>query len=125
MKYDIASKVIIEASKEAILRKFLGLEPSVIEKAEELPEETFSLMRSDYHLRIAYDNGQEAIVIIEIQTRFSQEFIWRLIDYTARYMIKYKTEIIPLVLLLSPSEYASGIYRDKIFEFKYNVIRFW
>jgi len=52
MQYDIASKVVISMGKEAILRRFLGMDPETIELVEELPQETTSLRRSDFPMHV-------------------------------------------------------------------------
>jgi hypothetical protein len=45
MIYDIAAKVVIDTSKEAILRRFLEIELESVELIEELPQEIVSLKR--------------------------------------------------------------------------------
>jgi len=59
MKYDVASKTILNLGKEAILRKFLDINPSSIQFLEELPEETVSVRRSDFPLHVVQKDGQE------------------------------------------------------------------
>lgn len=125
MQYDIAAKVVVDRAKEAILRRFLGMEPDSIQLIEALPEETVSLKRSDFPLQVTLKDGQEVIVLVEIQTVFSREFLWTLIDYTVRFMIKHHQEVIPLVLLLTPSSLATGEYTDKWLTFRYHVVRLW
>jgi len=123
MIYDIATKRIIDKSKESILRRFLGIHD--ILAITDLPEETVSLRRSDCPLHVSLRDGKEQIVLIEVQTFFNQDFVLRLIDYTVRYMLDYSLEVIPCVLLLTPSLQATGIYKDKRLSFSYEVIRFW
>ena len=125
MKYDIAAKVVVDISKNAILRDFLGIKPKSIRFLRKLPEETVSIRRSDFPLHVILNDGSEIIVIIEIQTRFDNDFVLRLIDYTVRYKLKYHQKVIPLVLLLTPSSLATGVYTDDLLAFKYNVTRFW
>ncbi len=125
MKYDIAAKVVMETGKEAILQRFLGLDADSIQIIEQLPEETPSLRRSDFPMRVVLRDGSEVIVLVEIQTEFDNDFILRLIDYTVRFQLKYHLEVIPLVLLLTPSRLATGVYKGKRITFEYNVVRFW
>lgn len=120
MEYDIAAKVVLDMSKEEILRRYLKIEPENIELLEELPQETVSLKRSDFPLRVRTKEGIELIVLIEIQTIFERKFVLRLIDYTVRFLLKYDLEVIPLVLLLTPSGQATGFCESKILTFKYN-----
>jgi len=125
MKYDVASKTILNLGKEAILRKFLDINPSSIQFLEELPEETVSVRRSDFPLHVVQKDGQEMIVLIEIQTVFDHDFVLRLIDYSVRLMLKYHLKLIPLVLLLTPSSIATGFYEDDLLTFRYHIVRFW
>ena len=119
MKYDIASKVIIEIGKEAILRRFLGMDLDSVYLVEELPEETPSLRRSDFPMRVVLKDGSVVIVLVEIQTEFDNDFILRLIDYTVRFQLKFHLEVIPLVLLLTTSRLATGLYKGKRITFEY------
>ncbi len=111
MKYDIAAKATVDIGKELILSEFLGIEYESISSLEELPEETVSLRRSDFPLRVALKDGRDIIVLIEIQTEFSKDFVLRFIDYTVRFMLKYHLEVIPLVLVLTPSSLATGFMK--------------
>lgn len=93
---------------------------------DELFQETASLKRSDFQLHIVFKDGQEAIVLLEIQTIFNRDFVLRLIDYTVRFMLKYHLKVMPLVLLLTPSTLATGFYKEEdLLTFHYNVVRFW
>ena len=47
MRYDVATKVVVEHGKEAILKRLVGIEAVEAELIEELPQETVSLRRSD------------------------------------------------------------------------------
>jgi len=100
--------VVIEIGKEAILHRFLGLETDSIQIIEQLPEESPSLRRSDFPMRVILKDGREVIVLVEIQTEFDNDFVLRLIDYVVRFQLKYHLEIIPLVLLLTPSKHQSS-----------------
>jgi predicted transposase YdaD len=125
MKYDIATKSILDIAKKSLLQRFLGFNLSDIFEIDEIPEETVSLKRSDYPLHIIFKDGQETIVLIEVQTFFNQDFVLRLMDYTVRYMLDYHLEVVPCVLLLTPSLQATGLYKDKRLSFNYEVIRLW
>lgn len=125
MKYDIAAKVVIEKGKEAILRRFLNLDPDNIQIIDDLPEETATLRRSDFLLRVGFRDGSEEIVLIEVQTEFDRDFVLRLIEYTVRAMLKYHLNVKPMVLILKPSKLATGYYKNEVVSFKYKALRFW
>ena len=125
MKYDIAAKVVIDIAKTAILKRFLQMDADEIYFIEDLPEEMPSIRRSDFPLRVFAKDGYNLIVLIEIQTVFNQDFVLRLIDYTVRFKLKYHVRIIPLTLLLTPSQQATGFYEDDILTFRYQLVKFW
>lgn len=112
-------------AKESILRRFLDMDPDVIEFIEELPQETTSLRRSDFPLHVIKKDGNEVIVLIEIQTDFEKDFALRLVEYTVRFRLKYGMEVIPFVMLFTPTQQATGFYEDNVLTFKYRVLRFW
>lgn len=112
-------------SEELILRKFLGMETRSIQLLESLPGEIVSIRRSNFPLRVVLKEGQEVIVLVEIQIDFDRDSILSMIGYTVRLTLKYHLKVIPLVLLLTPSPLATGFYEDDIHTFKYQVVRFW
>jgi len=124
MKYDIASKVILDISKEAILRRFLNLGSEIVH-IEKLPEETVSLKRSDFPIRVFLKDGRNIIVLIEVQTIFDNDFAIRLLDYTARYMLNYHQDVIPFVMSLVESPLATGKYENEFISFRYHIVRLW
>ncbi len=89
MKYDITSKFIMEKGKKALLHYFLEIDPVSICNIELLPQESPSLMRSDFPLWIKDREGQEEILLIEFQARWEVESIWRLMDYCMRAKLNY------------------------------------
>jgi hypothetical protein len=125
MQYDIASKVVIGLAKESILRRFLEIDPKSVEIIEELPQEIVSLRRSDFPMRVTLKNGQEKIVLLEVQTEFDEDFVLRLIEYTVRFKRKYRLEVDPFVMLFTPTQQATGVYQDNVLVFKYQVFKFW
>lgn len=125
MKYDITAKRIVDIGKEQILKEFIGIESEDIQLLEELSEETVSIRRSDFPLKVVFKDGCEKIILLEIQTEFNKDFVLRLIDYTVRFMLKYHLEVIPFALLLTPTNLATGVYEDDRLRFKYDVTRLW
>ena len=56
-------------AKESILRRFLDMDPDVIEFIEELPQETTSLRRSDFPLHVIKKDGNEVIFTATYENR--------------------------------------------------------
>ena len=125
MQYDAAMKVIVEMGKDVLLRHFLQLDTLSAELIEEIPQETVSLRRSDFPLRICDRDGSEKIVLLEFQTSWATEAVWRLMDYAVRFKLKYRLPVIPAMLLLREHPKATGVYRDECFEFRFHLVQLW
>ena len=125
MQYDIAAKVIVEMGKETLLRHFLHIEPISAVLIEELPQETVSLRRSDFPLRVRDQNGEERIVLLEFQARWTIDIVWRMIEYTARFKQKYRLPVTPAMLLFRRHSKAQDVYQDECFEFRFRLIKLW
>lgn len=70
-------------------------------------------------------DGEEVIILLEFQTRFSKEFIWRLIDYTMRFRLRYRLKVIPVVLVFVPTQLATGFYENELITFRHEALRLW
>jgi len=98
MEYDIASKRLVEIGKESLLRWAAGIEVESAELLEELPKDTVSLRSSDFPLLVRDKEGLEQIVLLEFQTRWEIDLPLRLLEYYAKFKMKYHTRVIPIVL---------------------------
>lgn len=125
MQYDVATKVIVEHSKEEMLRWFLRLEPEYVELIEELPQETVSLRRSDYPLWVRTKDSKEQIVVLEFQTRWKWDVPLRLLEYVVRFKLKYRLPVIGVVILFTKREGLEELYEDESVSFRYNLVKVW
>jgi len=122
IQYDIASKVLIEKCRYELLRHFVGLEVEQSILLEEIPQETVSLRRSDYPIRVTDADGRVFLVLLEIQTFWKQNVPMRSLEYRMRYRIKYDLPVQTCILLLTPSESAADWYEDDEVRFTYRLI---
>ena len=125
MQYDVAAKVVVEHGKEAILRWLLGVEAEYVELIEELPQETATLRRSDFPLLVKPKDGKEKIVLLEFQTVWKREVPIRLLEYVARFKLKYRLPVLGVVLLFRKREGIEEVYEDESIRFKYRLIKLW
>ena len=125
MRYDIASKRLVEIGKEAILRWFLGIEVESAELIEELPKETVSLRRSDFPLLVRDKEGGERIVLMEFQTRWEPDLPLRILEYFARFKLKYRLPVFPVVLLFKRYGGVEEVYEDETIRMRLQVVRMW
>ena len=125
MRYDVATKVVVEHGKETILKRLVGIEAVEDELIEELPQETVSLRRSDYPLRVRDRDGREQIVLLEFQTAWRWEVPLRLLEYQIRYKLRYRLPVMSVVLLFRRREDVTEEYEDESIRFRYKVIRLW
>jgi hypothetical protein len=123
LKYDIASKVLMERCREEILRRFLGI--TVLESTilEELPQETVSVKRSDFPILVTNEDGRRQLVLLEIQTRWERQFPLRLLDYRTRHLLKHEVPVTSCVLLLQPSALARERYDDDEVSYCFTLVR--
>jgi len=112
MQYDVATKVLTEKAPESMLEIFLGIEAAEIEFEGELPQESVSLKRSDYILRITDKSRKTSIVIWEYLSKWKKKAVLNLIDYTVRAKIKFGLPVVPVIFLLTPSESASDYFEE-------------
>ncbi|RKY04346.1 hypothetical protein DRP77_04125, partial [Candidatus Poribacteria bacterium] len=125
MRYDVASKRLMEIAKEEILSWLLDIEVESAELIEEVPKETVSLRRSDFPLLVRDKEGGERIVLIEFQTRWEPELPVRLLEYFARFKLKHRLPVIPVVVLFKEGGPQEGIYEDEAVRFRFRLVKLW
>jgi hypothetical protein len=122
-QYDIAAKVLIETCRDEILRRFLDLDVSQSTLIENLPQETVSVKRSDFPMRVIDSEGRQTLVILEIQTQWHPHVPLNLLDYRIRHILSSDLPAVSGVLLLKPDSRATDHYRDMEIHFRYRLIR--
>lgn len=122
MHYDIAEKVLIEKCRETLLEYFLGisLEQSVL--LEDLPQETVSLRRSDYAIRITDSGGEASIVLLELKSAWESDSLLQILEYRTRNKRKYHLPIVSSIILLKPSAAAVDFYEDEEVRFRIRLV---
>jgi hypothetical protein len=123
MKYDIATKVLMDKAGKKVLERFLDIELEDLEYIEDLPQETASLKRSDYILKVVGKDGGNFILIWEFLSTWKRKSVLNLIIYTARALLKYALPAVPVILLLRPSGQAVDHFEESGLSFKYKLIR--
>uniref|UniRef100_A0A832EDH7 Transposase (putative) YhgA-like domain-containing protein n=1 Tax=Desulfacinum infernum TaxID=35837 RepID=A0A832EDH7_9BACT len=119
--YDAAVKVILSHCRQAALEYFLGLE--VVEsEVVELPQETATLRRSDFPIRVRTPEGRLFIVLLEVQSRWEHDLPLRLLEYDARYRLKTGLSVLPAILLLTPSGAVVERFEDEGLRYAFRVI---
>lgn len=113
MEYDAATKVLVEKAVDRMLETFLNIPIAEVELIEELPQESVSLKRSDYLMRVTTQDGKTFLVIWEFLSLWKRRAILSLIDYVVRAVIKFSLPVKPVVLLLAPSSQAKDSLREK------------
>jgi hypothetical protein len=121
--YDVATKVLMDTAAEAMLETFLGIRAADIEVIDELPQESASLKRSDYILRVIDAGGQARIVLWEFLSKWRRRAILNLCDYTVRAYLKYTLPMQPVVLLLAPSPQAAAQFEEPWLSFRFTLLK--
>lgn len=122
-QYDLASKILMETCRDEIVRYFTDADVDETSIVEELPQETVSLKRSDFPVKIKDKAGNESLALIELQTLWNQDVSLNLLDYRTRYKIKYKMKVISCVILLKSSGTAADEYEDNEVRFRYRLVK--
>jgi len=125
MEYDIASKRLLEIGKESLLRWAVGIEVESADLLEELPKDTVSLRSSDFPLLVRDKEGLEQIVLLEFQTQWEIDLPLRLLEYYARFKMKYRTRVTPVVLLFRKHGGAKESYTDEVVSIRFRLIKMW
>ncbi len=125
MQYDIASKEFMQISGHEILQKFLQVRPSAIQTLDELPTETVNVRRSDAPVRMTLASGEERVVLVEYQTNWETGLPMRLVEYHARYWLRYRLPVDALVFLIRPHAGARDVYADHALRFRYHLVKLW
>lgn len=122
-QYDIATKVLMDQAAPQMLETFVGIRAVNIEFLEILPQESVSLKRSDYILRVYSPEGSASLVLWEFLSVWRRDAILNLIDYMARALLKYALPVIPVVLLLKASPRAADVFEESGLSLKFTLIR--
>ncbi len=121
--YDVATKVIMDKAADRMLETFLGIQAVDIEYLEALPQESASLKRSDYILRVIDHEQRSKIVLWEFLSQWRRNAILSLCDYMVRALIKYALPVEPVVLLLTPSPQAADMLKDGGLQFRFTLLK--
>jgi hypothetical protein len=122
MKYDIATKVLMDKSGQKLIERFLGFTVEEFELIEELPQESVSLKRSDYILKVRTRHEGVLILVWEFLSNWNTKALLNLIDYTVRAMLKFEHPVFPILFLLQPDKRVCCPYEDKNITFRYRLI---
>ena len=121
-QYDIITKALMEHAAKPMLAQFLGIRATEVELIEELPQETVSVKRSDYVLRITGRCRKQSIIIWEFLSEWRKEIPLNLLDYTVRAYLKFDLSVLPVILLLKSSPKAANLYERDGVRFQFTVI---
>ncbi len=122
MKYDIAIKELLRHCSQAILEHLAGI-PVQHCMLIEVPQETTSVRRSDFPLRVTTPHGEDLLVLIEVQTRWDPQLPLRLLEYRSRHMLREGVDALTVVLLLRPGGHIIDTYKDREVQFRYRLVR--
>lgn len=125
MKYDIASKRLVELGGRSILRELVKIDISDFELISELPQQTVSIRSSDFPLLVTDQDGNEMIVLLEFQTEWKKDMPLRVGEYLIRFLRKYHLPVIPVVLLFKKHGGATDRYESEFLSVKYHLVRVW
>ena len=123
MQYDIASKVILTHCRGPILRELCGLKVVDSELIERRPEETASVRRSDFVLKVLLEDGREKLVLLELITQWKKYLPLRTLETRCRHLQEEGLEIETIMIELRRCYGVRDYYKDNEVEFRYKVVK--
>ena len=123
MQYDITSKVIFERCKGAILRFLCKLDIAEIEEIKELPQETVSLRRSDFVVKVKDRSGGLFVCIIEFIQKWEKHLPLRTLEYRCRHKLKEKLPVITIIFVFLSGGEVREEYEDEEVRYRYRVVK--
>lgn len=122
--YDAAVKVIWDRCRNTAITYFLGLQVKESELLE-VPQETVTLRRAEFPLRVRTLDHMDLVVVFEVQTRWSSDVPLRVLEYEVRHRRRYRLSALGAVLLLTPSPHAVDHFRDGGIHYQFTLVRLW
>ena len=123
MHYDLASKVLLSRCKEPFLSYFCGLPVKDALLVEEKPQETPSLRRSDFLLRVRLEDGGVLLALVEFISRWRAWYPVRTLECRCRHLLKENLPIRSFLVLLTPSVEAHDLYEDEEVRYRFGLVK--
>ena len=122
MKYDIATKRLLELNAKAILQEICGID---LKEARliDLPQEVFTSKMIDSPFSIEIKGKEKFILLLEWQTVWREEKLLDLLAYKALLLKKYKLPVKTVMVLLKKHGKAKGLYKDKEISFHFELVK--
>ncbi len=125
VRYDIVTKMLLQADRRTILRELLGEGDEDCEILDQLPGETVSLRSADFAIRVGRGT-KERILLLEIQTRWDEQKVHAMVEYRSRFIRQFpRTRVLSMMLLLLPHAWATGSFSDESLTFRFRLIKLW
>ena len=122
MKYDIATKRLLELNAKAILQEICGID---LKEARliDLPQEVFTSKMIDSPFSIEIQGKEKFILLLEWQTVWREEKLLDLLVYKGLLLKKYKLPVKTVMVLLKKHGKAKGLYKDKEISFHFELVK--
>ena len=123
-KYDIVLKTLLSKCRDVFLEYFLNLDLEDVEILE-IHQETTTIRRADFPLKVTSKGFGTFIVLLELQTKWDKDVPLRLLEYDVRYRIQTGMKVLPVVMVLSRSSGVVDFYESESISYRFQVIRLW
>ena len=122
MKYDIATKRLLELNAKAILQEICGIDLKAA-KLIDLPQEVFTSKLIDSPFSIEIEGKEKFILLLEWQTVWREEKLLDLLIYKGLLLKKYKLPVKTVMVLFKKHGKAEGLYKDKEISFRFELVK--
>ncbi len=123
MHYDVVSKIILSRCKEVFLEYFCKLSVKDALFLETRPQETASLRRSDFVVKVTLQDNTEFLVLIEFVSYWKPYLPLRTLECRCRHILEENLPVKTFIFLLTPSSQAVEIYQDEEVRYEYNLVK--
>lgn len=125
MRYDVASKRLMEIGGTDILKTVAGLDVRTLEPLEELPQEQVWVTSSDFCARCTLADGSRAIVLLEFQSRWTKTKLLDMLVYAAQRMRRHRLPVVQVMVLFQPSKAATSHFAQGGITFDIHLVKIW
>ena len=123
MLYDIASKRLAQLAPVPFLSLLLQSSVDPATQVEELPQEMPTLNRADQVWRVISPGAEPYLVLSEFLTHWDADKKLDVALYTLWLKKRYRSRVVPVILLCLPNQNADDTYVDENCRFKFKLLK--
>lgn len=125
MHFDITTKQLMALAGRDIIRQCVGHDPGRLTPLQESPQETTAVRRCDYAAWGRLPDGRRGLHVVDFQTRWERQKPVSLALYALDRSLRIAEPILPVMVLLTRSRAASGVFDNDFVTFRFRLVKMW